>query len=454
MQSTGENGRPGACAGLRILDLSQGIAGSLATMILADFGAEVVRVDAREGDGGWPEPSALLLQRGKKSIILDILEAAGRDELERLASGYDVVVESLGAGVAEGAGIGYGSLSARNPGLVYCSITGFGSSGPLAGVKADDGLAMARAGIFKDQPGWFRTEGRPAFRAAPDGSYFAAMLAVQGILAALRARDLTGKGQLVETNLLQALACRQNPNVRWLLRDGEEITAESRPEPVVADQNSLPHHMDPRQLNLIGLRARCKDGRWMVHSHTEPHFFPAWISVLGMDWIWEDERFKGAPHRFSNEEHKQELISLLLQRMAEKNSAEWMSGYLANGNVCGDIIQTTQESLRHPQMVETDKLVDSEDPRVGHIVAVGPLADIPGAPASTGVGARAGREHRRDPAHACRAAVPGAREHEDAQRAARGDHDHRVRVLLRHPVRHLAPRRPRGPGDQDRAAAG
>lgn len=123
----------------------------------------------------------------------------------------------------------------------------------------------------------------------------------------------------------------------------------------------------------------------MVHSHTEPHFFPAWITVLGMDWIWEDERFKGAPHRFSSDEDKQELIRLLVERMAAKTSAEWMKGYLANGNVCGDVIQTTQESLRHPQMVETGKVVETEDPRVGHIVAVGPLADIPGAPAAIGV---------------------------------------------------------------------
>lgn len=386
----GETGQPGACSGIRILDLSRGLAGGLATMILADYGAEVMRVDPDERDPSWHDASALLLHRGKKSITLDIFHEAGRDEIKRLAAGYDAVVESLGAGLADEAGLGYDVLSASNRGLVYCSITGFGPSGPFAGVKADDGLVMARAGIFKDQAGWYRTEGRPAFRAARDGSYFAAMLAVQGILAALLARDLTGRGQLVETNMLQALACRQNPNVRWLLRDGEEVTAESRPEPAVANQNSLPHHMDPRQLNLIGLRAQCKDGRWMVHSHTEPHFFPAWLKVLGMDWIWEDERFKGAPHRFSKVEDKDELIRLLVERMAQKTSTEWIQLYLANGNVCGDVIQTTQESLRHPQMVETGKVVVNEDPRVGAIVAVGPLADVPGAPASIGMAPQPG----------------------------------------------------------------
>ena len=375
----------GACAGLRVLDLTQGMAGPLATMILADFGADVVRVEPPEGDPLWSDPSYLLVQRGKRSVALDSRTESGRRELADLASGMDVIVESIGAEAARQAGVGYDELSAANPGLVYCSISGFGSSGPFAQVKADDALVMAKAGILRDQPGWFGDGRRPVYRAPRDGSYFAAMLAVQGILAAVMVRDVTGKGQLVETNLLQALSCRQNPKVRWLLREGESLPIEtSSHEAAKEDEHSLAHHRDPREINLIGMRVQCKDGRWMVHSHTEPHFFPAWISVLGFDWIWEDERFEGAPHRFPDEAAKVELVGLIADRMREKTSAEWMEAYLANGNVCGDVIQSTQEALRHRQIVETDNVHRHDDPRVGSLLQIGPLAKIPGAPASIG----------------------------------------------------------------------
>lgn len=373
----------GACEGLSVLDLTQGMAGPLATMILADFGADVVRVEPPEGDPLWSDASYLLVQRGKQSISLDSRTESGRRALADLAAGTDVIVESIGAEAARRAGVGYEELSTANPGLVYCSVSGFGSSGPFAQVKADDALVMAKAGILRDQPGWFGDGQRPVYRAPRDGSYFAAMLAVQGVLAAVRARDLTGRGQLVETNLLQALCCRQNPKVRWLLRDGESLPIEtSSHEAAKEDEHSLAHHRDPREINLIGMRVQCKDGRWMVHSHTEPHFFPAWIKVLGFDWIWEDERFKGAPHRFPNEDAKVELVRLIADRMKEKTSAEWMEAYLENGNVCGDVIQSTQEALRHRQMVETDNVHHLDDPRVGSLLQVGPLAKIPGAPAS------------------------------------------------------------------------
>jgi crotonobetainyl-CoA:carnitine CoA-transferase CaiB-like acyl-CoA transferase len=374
---------PGACAGLRVLDFSQGLAAPLATMILADFGADVIRVEPPEGDPGWDDPVYLLLNRGKKSINLDLRSAAGQAEAQRLSCGVDVVVETMGPAGADRAGIGYQTLSDLNPALVYCSITSFGRSGPLALVTADDGLVMARAGIFRDQAGWHQDGRRPVYRSAKDASYFAAMAAVQGILAALRARDITGKGQLVETDLLHALTCRQNPKVRWLLREGESLPPDAAPETDQDqdDQHTLAHHRDPREVNLIGMLVECKDGRWIIHSHTEPHFFPAWIKVIGFDFIWNDDRFKGAPYQFSDEEAKVELVRLIRARMKEKTSSEWMEAYLANGNVCADVIQTTQDALRHRQVREAGYLIEIDDPRVGAYVQVGPLAKIPGAPA-------------------------------------------------------------------------
>lgn len=374
---------PGACDGLRVLDFSQGRAGPLATMILADFGAEVIRVEPPEGDPGWDDPAYLLLNRGKKSIELDLGTEIGQAEVQRLVAGVDVVVETNVAGRAEELGIGYESLSAINPALVYGSITGFGRTGSFASVEADDWLVMAKAGIFRDQPGWFHDGVRPTYRGAPDSSYFSAMILVQGVLAALRARDLTGRGERVDVDMLHAITCRQNPQVRWILREGEPLPADGGHAKKVPDAvNPLAHHRDPREVSPIGMMVSCKDGRWIMHSLSEPHFFPAWITTIGFDWIWEDERFKGAPHQFPDEATKDELIALLDARMKEKTAAEWMDAYVENGNVCADVVQTVQEALRHPQVVAGDYTVEIDDPRVGPILQVGPLAKLPTAPAS------------------------------------------------------------------------
>jgi crotonobetainyl-CoA:carnitine CoA-transferase CaiB-like acyl-CoA transferase len=385
----------GACAGLRVLDLSTHNAGTLATMILADYGAEVIRVESSTGDAGWNEPASLLLNRGKKSINLDLGTEAGRNELRRLLPTVDVLVDTMSPAEAKAKGVVYEALSPLKPDLVHCSITGYGRSGPLAEAKPDDALVMAKAGIFRDQPGWHQDGVRPIFRAGRDVSFFSGMLAVQGILAALRVRDVTGKGQHVDTSLLQSLSCRQNPKVRWLLRDGEALPSESGSggTEVQSEKHVLPHHLDPRETNLIGMRVETKDGRWMCHSHTEPHFFPAWIEVVGMGWIWQDERFKGAPYQFPDDAARVELTNILKARMREKTADQWMQAYVANGNVCGDAVQTTQDALRHPQSVDGGWVVTLEDPRVGQVLQIGPLAKISNAPATVGAPAPIPGQH-------------------------------------------------------------
>jgi crotonobetainyl-CoA:carnitine CoA-transferase CaiB-like acyl-CoA transferase len=352
-------------------------------MILADFGAEVVRVGTEASDCSG-EPWRLLLDRGKKQLHLDLRSGEGVAALRELIATFDVAVVALPAPDVDEAGLGYDTLCELNPALIYCDITGFGRTGPLAQLPAEDGLVMARAGIFRGQAGWHADGDRPVFRAGKEGSYFAAMLAVQGILAALRVREITGEGQQVSATMLQGLTCRQNPAVRWLLREGEELPLESAGRVKEQDEaNTLPHHRDPREASLIGMLVECKDGRWIVHSLTEPHFFPAWISVLGFDWIWEDERFKGAPYSFPDDGARAELISLIKQRMKTKTAADWMQAYLKAGNVCGDVVQTTQEALRHPQLAATNATIEVYHPRVGPMLQIGPLAKIAAATAKT-----------------------------------------------------------------------
>jgi crotonobetainyl-CoA:carnitine CoA-transferase CaiB-like acyl-CoA transferase len=384
----------GACEGLRVLDLSTRDAGSLAAMVLADYGAEVIMVESPAGDARRDKPSFLLLNRGKKSVSIDLETEEGRAALHRLIPAVDVVIDTFSPAEAVRKGATYEALTALRPDLVHCSITGFGRKGPFTEVKADDALIMAKAGVFRDQPGWHQDGVRPVFRSTRDATMFSGMLALQGVLAAIRLRDLTGQGQHVDVNQLSALSCRQNPRIRWMLREGEELPAEgSGGTEVQSEKHVLPHHLDPRQTNLIGMRVETKDGRWLVHSHTEPHFFPAWVDAIGMNWIWEDERFKGAPHKFEKDADRVELTEIFKARMKEKTAAEWLDAYVANGNVCGDMVQTTQDALRHRQSVAADLVVTIADPKVGDVLQIGPIAKISNAPASVSRSAPALGEH-------------------------------------------------------------
>src|SRR5262245_58537974 len=194
----------GPCAGLRVLDFSWGMAGALATLILADAGADVIKVEPPDGDPFWSEPAYLQWQRGKQSLCLDLKRDAGRARARDLAAGADVLVESFRPGAAERLGIGYADLRETNPGLVYCAITGFGSGGPYARYAGYEGIVAAKAGRMVQLAGQLPRSG-PIFAAPPVGSYGAAQTALQGILAALHARARTGRGQRVETSLLRGL---------------------------------------------------------------------------------------------------------------------------------------------------------------------------------------------------------------------------------------------------------
>jgi crotonobetainyl-CoA:carnitine CoA-transferase CaiB-like acyl-CoA transferase len=305
------------------------------------------------------------------------------------------MIDDWPVGDAEARGLDHASLAPEHPGLIRCSISGFGRSGPLAGVLADDALVMAKAGILRDQPGWEQDGSRPIYRSCPDGTYFVGMLTALGALAAIRARALTGRGQQVDADMLLAITCRQNPQVRWILRDGEELPADkaTSTETVPDAINPLAHHRDPREVTLTGMLVECADGRWIMHSLSEPHFFPAWIQAIGFEWIWDDDRFNGAPWRFPDDDAKVELVQRLQARMKEKASGEWIELYLANGNVCADVIQTTQQALHHPQLDATANVVELDDPRVGATRQIGPIAKIPGAPGEVRGPAPAAGEH-------------------------------------------------------------
>jgi crotonobetainyl-CoA:carnitine CoA-transferase CaiB-like acyl-CoA transferase len=371
------------------------MAGALATMILADYGAEVIRIEPAGGDPMWSHPAYLLWNRGKKSVNLELLSREARDmALARLIRDADVLIESLRPGVADELGVGYAAVKATNPSLVYFSLSAFGERGPYRNLKAYDGIVNAKSGRMRDQVGHHKL--RPIYRAVNDTSYHTAMFAVQGILAALRVVSLTGRGQWAGTSLLRGVTA---PNNAWRRLDGEELPPDRYPGQTASGSHLrgdlVPdrHEADPMTAIPSQLCTECKDGRWIMHSHVQLDLFRAWIHAIGFDWIWDDPRFKGAPHVFPLAEDRIELNNLILARMREKTSKEWIDLYVANPDCAGEVMQTTQEALRHPQFIHNGHVVTLEDPRVGTITEVGPLVKMSETPAAIRVAAPLPGEH-------------------------------------------------------------
>jgi crotonobetainyl-CoA:carnitine CoA-transferase CaiB-like acyl-CoA transferase len=367
--------------GIRVIDLTQNMAGPLATMILADYGAEVIRVEPPGGDPMWEHPAYLMWQRGKKSVALDWAQDSGRQNARRLVEGADIFIQSLPPGEADRLGLDYHSLSAANPALIYISLSAFGEDGPLRDLKAYDGIINAVSGRMRDQVGWQR--GRPTFRAVNDVSYHTAMFMIQGLVAALRVRKMTGRGQKLETSLLTGVTA---PNNAWRRFEGEVFLpdryANEAPKDavmrgeLVADR----HESDPNTTVASQICAECKDGRWIMHSHVQQDLFDAWIDAIELSWIRDDPRYRDAP-KITNSEDRISLNHLIFARMKKKTSLEWREIYRKNPDCAGEIMQTTQELIKHEQFLANGHLIELTDPRVGRIQQLGAFAKMSETPA-------------------------------------------------------------------------
>ena len=198
-----------ALDGIRVLDLTQVMAGPFCTMLLCDMGADVIKVEAPAGDStrrmpgavGTDSPSFNAVNRGKRGVVVDLKQQAGRDTVRRLALSVDVLVENYRPGVMGRFGLGYEELAGRHPGLVYASISGYGQSGPSAGRGGFDLVAQGVSGLMSVTG---EAGGPPVKVGVPITDLGAALFAVNGVLAALLARGRTGRGQRVETSLVDA----------------------------------------------------------------------------------------------------------------------------------------------------------------------------------------------------------------------------------------------------------
>lgn len=383
-------------AGIRVIDLTQGMAGPLVTMILADYGAEVIRLEPPGGDPMWEHPAYLLWQRGKKSVALDWTSETGRNQARQLVQGADIFIESLRPGEAAKLGLDYESVRAANPALIYHSLSAFGPTGQLSQLKPYDGIVNARSGRMRDQVGWQKN--RPTFRAVNDISYHSAMFTLQAIVAALRVRSETGRGQKLESTLLSGATA---PNNNWRLFDGQEIPADLYPgelskEAVARGELTADRHeSDPYTANPSQICLETKDGRWIMHSHIQQDLFDAWIDAIGFSWIREDERYRNAPN-IPDHDDRIALNLKIFERFREKTALEWRDIYRANPDCAGEIMQTTQDALHHEQFRVNGHVIEIDDPRVGRMEQLGPFAKMSETPAEISRPAPLPGEHTAD----------------------------------------------------------
>jgi crotonobetainyl-CoA:carnitine CoA-transferase CaiB-like acyl-CoA transferase len=361
-----------ALAGLTVLDLSRELGGALVSLVLADYGADVVQVESPEGNPLRRHRAYPLWGRGKKSVVLDLAAEDGRRTLRRMAESVDVLIETFRPGVAERLGVAYEDLAPVHPGLVHTSITGFGRRGPYARLKGYEGVVMAKLGAMRHVEGMAPRRG-PAFPAVPYATFSAAHAALQGTLAALYVRERTGRGQKVDATLVQGIAAHDPWD--WFLR----IIAERYPEAFHPAPPYSERLVPTQSFAFRLLVCLTRDGRWLQFSQTSPHLFAEFMRVLGLDWMWSDPEWKTAPE-FEDEAKRERFWEKMLTAARERTVAEWEEVFREHPNVWAELFRSTEELLDHPQMRHNRHLVEVEDRVAGATRQLAPMVRMTATP--------------------------------------------------------------------------
>jgi crotonobetainyl-CoA:carnitine CoA-transferase CaiB-like acyl-CoA transferase len=337
--------------GLRVAEFSQGMAGPLAGMVLADNGADVIKVEPPGGDWGRRLTGFGMWNRGKRSVELDLNDARSARRAHDLVRDADVIMESFNPDDACRFGLNSAATAITNPRVIHCNISGFGTVGGRYGrLTPYEGIVAARSGRMMGADSLSgaaipNAASRPVFQASPTGSYGAAMLAVQGIVAALYQSDSTGRPAVVETSLLDgALAATMRLPFK---RIGSEVV------PVREGRDNLQH----AGVQLTFLTAECSDGRFIQMCARQDHHFRNWLRALDLDYLLSEPRFAAAPLGIRSFDDIHEMESMIRARMKGKTQDEWMTLFVERYDVGADPFLHPSEFLRHPQMVENGRVV-------------------------------------------------------------------------------------------------
>lgn len=337
-------------------------------MWLGDLGADVIKVENPErGDDGrsagppwFNGESAFFLSanRNKRSLALDLKRPEGQDIFRRLAAISDVVIENFRPGVMEALNIGYDRVSAENPRVIYCSISGFGKDGPFADRPGLDQIIQGFSGLMS-VTGF--EGGEPVRVGIPIADLLTGLFGAYGVLAALQARAQTGRGQRVETSLLESMVGMLSFQGTRYLNGGEIPQPAGNHHPINAPYGVFRAGASYLTIGATG------DKRW-----------PQFCEVIGAPELLEDERFKTNGSRY---EHRLVLAELISEKLACRTADEWEVILNEAGIPCGPIYRIDQ-SLDHPQVRHRDMVVEIEHPTAGLLHLLGlpvKLSDTPGA---------------------------------------------------------------------------
>jgi crotonobetainyl-CoA:carnitine CoA-transferase CaiB-like acyl-CoA transferase len=324
----------GPLSGITVIEVASFIAGPYVAMLLADLGAQVIKLEVpgsgdpfREwGEDRGASPQFAAFNRNKRSVECDLKSDAGRRLLSRLLAGADVLVENMRPGKMAALGLGYDELHQAHPRLIYCSVTGMGPTGPASQQPAYDAIVQARSGLWS----LFTSREAPEAIGPALSDQIAGLFAVQGVLAALVFRDRAGVGQLVEANMLAASAAFLTaPIAEYTMTgtvDGPYTRAHRSQSFAFVTRDGLP---------------------LAVHLSSPPKFWTGLLTAVGAVHLANDERFKDKSSRVL---HYEELRAILAEIFVTKDRDEWLD-LLWRQDVPAAPIQDVGEALRDPQIL-------------------------------------------------------------------------------------------------------
>lgn len=345
------NGTRAPLEGLQVLDLTEHMAGPFCTMILADMGAEVLKLERpgkgdssrAMGDGSERNPYFRYINRNKKSVTLDYKTPGGREAFLRLVRAVDVLVENYRATVMERAGLGYAVLARENPRLVYAQLTGFGSDGPYRDKGGLDLIAQGMGGLMHvtGEP-----DGPPTSVGQPICDLGTGMWGVQGILAALYQRERTGRGQKVECSLLETALGFSGWTSAAFLVDGQEPTRQG-----ARHRQNAPYQ-----------RFTTQDGYMMIGAATQELWERCARALGHPEWI-DDPRFRRNADRL---QHREALEKEMEAVLTTGPTARWVAVLDAAGVPCGPV-STYAQLFADPQVRHLQMVVHAADPELGRV---------------------------------------------------------------------------------------
>jgi formyl-CoA transferase len=342
--------------GLRVLDLSRVLAGPYCTMVLGDLGADVIKVEPPDGDEtrAWGPPFAggesayyLCVNRNKRGMTVNLKTEEGRDIVRKLAGRSDVLVENFRPGTLARFGLDYETLRSDFPGLVYCSISGFGQTGPLRDRPGYDFMIQAMGGLmsFTGEP-----DGEPMKVGVAVTDITAGLYAVIAILAALQARTVSGEGQYLDISLFDS-------QLGWLANVASNFLV----------SGNLPNRYGNAHANIVPYQSfRASDGYFALAVGNDKQF-ASLCNLIGRPELASDVRFATNTARVN---HREELIPLLETVFPSRRADEWLSALEEAEIPCGPI-NTLDKVFAEPQVAAREMLIEMEHPTTGTLPLVG-----------------------------------------------------------------------------------